>query len=587
MGVIDEIKERIDILDVVSQYVKLTKSGRTFSGLCPFHQEKHGSFFVYPERQRWHCFGACGTGGDVFSFVMKKGGLDFGGALRLLAQRAGVSLPTRPEGEAKAKEWEGLYDLNKEATRYFHELLLHAESGEKARSYVAMRGLNAKTIMDFELGYATAGWESLKESLTAKGYPESGLVKAGLLIQSESGKTHDRFRQKLMFPITDEKDHVIGFGARVLDDSVPKYINSPETPVFEKSASLYGIVRALPSVREKGEAVIVEGYMDVLTAHQNGFSNVVAAMGTAITEKQINILKRFTKKVKLALDADSAGEEAMKRCVALENTLGAEIRVVQMPEGKDPDDVIREDREVWRKLTQEGMPVVDYILDKIMSGLDLSQVGNKTMLVDKFMPVVAGIDDSVRKTHYLQKLAQLVKVDERQLEASLNKLRVIEPRPKVGLATKVSRELLSSPLEEYCLSLLLKYPELKTVPVDLAAEYFENSENREIFGAWQRAGSAALKEILPPEIWEHFDSLMTRELPEKKTQERYADCALRLKERYLRSREAEKALVLALEAETSGSSAELAKLSEQGISESEELKKVFTRKARRGTGQRR
>ncbi|MFH0846702.1 MAG: DNA primase [Chloroflexota bacterium] len=583
MSAIEEIKQKLDILDVVSQYVKLTKSGRTFRGLCPFHQEKHGSFFVYPENQSWHCFGACSTGGDVFSFVMRKEGLDFGEALRLLAERAGVSLPTRPEGEAKAKEWGRLYEMNQEAARYFHDFLLHAEAGKRARDYVATRGLNIKTIMDFELGYGPAGWEALKEHLTGKGYAEAELIQAGLVIQSEAGKTHDRFRNKLMFPITDERGHVIGFGARVLDNTEPKYVNSPETPLFSKSGSIYAINRAAASAREKGEVVVVEGYMDVLTAHQNSFTNVVAAMGTAITERQIAILRKLTRNVKLALDADSAGEEAMKRCAALENALGGEIGVIRMPEGKDPDDVIRENKELWRKLTQEMVPVVDYILNGMTAGLDLSRAGDKTRLVDEFMPVIAGMADSLRRIHYLQKLAQLVRVDEHQLEVSLAERRLAGSRPqRAGAVTSPNRKLVSSPLEEYCLSLLLKNPVLKHAPVDLLAEYFENSENREIFNVWQMAESTGFKESLTPEIWEHLDLLMAMEIPGERTQERYADCALRLKERYLRNREMEKSLALALEAETGGTSAELAKLSEQGISESEGLKKVFTDRAKRG-----
>lgn len=336
MTVIDDVKQKTNILAVVGKYVKLQKTGRTYRGLCPFHQEKHGSFFVYPERQSWHCFGACGTGGDVFSFVMKKENLDFGEALRLLAGNVGVAIPDRFQAEAKAKEKEGLYKLNDDAVGYYHEQLLRSEAGKTARDYVAKRGLTAKTLIDFKLGYAPNTWDNLKQYLVTKGYPESDIIRAGLALESEKGNVHDRFRNKLMFPISDERNRIIGFGARVLDDSEPKYINSPQTPLFDKSGSLYGIEKAVQKIREKDEVIIVEGYMDVITTHQNGFTNVVASMGTAINEKQINLIKRFTKNVKLALDADSAGEEAMQRCAVLENTLEVSSRLSGCLRAKTP-----------------------------------------------------------------------------------------------------------------------------------------------------------------------------------------------------------------------------------------------------------
>jgi len=341
MGVIDDVKQRIDIVEVIGEYVPLTKAGRTFRALCPFHSEKNPSFYVYPERQSWHCFGACNTGGDVFSFIMKKQGIDFGEALRLLAERAGISIPSRLEPEAGKDERERLYQANAAATQYFHNLLLNSPDGEKARGYLAKRGLLPKTVSDFQLGFSLNSWEALKQYLVEKGYSESELVPAGLLIEGETGGTHDRFRNKLMFPIFDIRGRVTGFGARVLDDSLPKYLNSPQTPVFDKSSTLYAINLATAVIRQQDCAVIVEGYMDVMMAHQNGFQNVIASMGTSLTEKQVSTLKKLTKNMMLALDADAAGEEATLRAVGYENTLGAEVRVCILPTGKDPDDVRR------------------------------------------------------------------------------------------------------------------------------------------------------------------------------------------------------------------------------------------------------
>jgi len=372
MSVIDEVKQKIDIVDVASQYTKLIKAGRNFRGLCPLHTEKDPSFFVYPDQQSWHCFGACNTGGDAFSLVMKKQGISFGEALQLLAQKAGVALPSRAEAEGGKKP--KLYQINQAAAEYFYNLLISSPSAEKVRNYVARRGLSLKTVADFQLGFSPNSWEALKQHLVETGYSEDDLLEAGLIVESEDKKRHDRFRNRLMFPIHDSRGHTIGFGARALDDSMPKYLNSPQTPVFDKSSILYAVDLAMPSIRQQDTAVIMEGYMDVITAHQNGFSNVVASMGTAVTERQIGSLKRLTKNLVLALDADAAGEEAMLRCVNHENIIGSEIRAIIMPQGRDPDDVIKEDPQNWPKLLAEALPVVDFTFNQALAGLDLTSL---------------------------------------------------------------------------------------------------------------------------------------------------------------------------------------------------------------------
>jgi len=587
MSVIDEVKQRIDIFEVVSQYVKLTKSGRTFRGLCPFHSEKHPSFFVYPERQNWHCFGACNAGGDVFSFVMKKEGIDFGEALRLLAQRAGVALPSRLEPSAKRDEQERLYQANEAAAQYFHNLLLNSPAGEKTRSYVASRGLSLETIASFQLGYSPNSWEALKQHLVERGYTESELLTAGLVIETEAGGTHDRFRNRLMFPICDIKGRVTGFGARALDDSLPKYLNSPQTPIFDKSGSLYGINLAAVAIRQQNMVVIVEGYTDVITAHQNGFNNVVASMGTAVTEKQVSGVKRLTKNMALALDADAAGEEAMLRGVGYENTLDAEVKVIILPSGRDPDDVIKEDAKMWQKLLEEALPIVDYTFNMVTAGLDLTTAKDKSLAVDKLLPIIAEIKDTVRQAHYLQKLARLVNVTERKLEAALKGIKPSPSRPqaeesKPKAIAQALRPVFSSPVEEYCLALLLQHPELKDYPEHPLPEYFQNSENREIFIAWQKASDlSSLRGKLDPAIWEHLDYLLTKSLPPNQIAEKYADAALRLREGFLRSLATKREAALALEAELGGTAAELAKLEEQGIEVSLQLGEVFSKKGRK------
>jgi DNA primase len=584
MSAIDEVKQKTDIVEVISQYVSLSKSGRTFRGLCPFHSEKHPSFFVYPEQGSWHCFGACNTGGDAFSFIMRKEGIDFGEALRLLAERAGVSLPSPAEPGGRRDEKERLYQINEAATEYFHQLLLNSKEAEKARNYVAKRGLSLETITKFKLGYSLNSWEALKQHLEDIGYTKDKLLEVGLIIEREGRKFHDRFRNQLMFPIYDARGHVTGFGARMLDDSLPKYINSPQTPVFDKSSTLYGINLAAQAVRTQDLVVIVEGYMDVITAHQNGFSNVIATMGTAVTEKQINTLKKLTKNVILALDADEAGEEAMLRCVGYENTLDAEMKVITLPRAKDPDDVIKEDPLTWQRLIEGARPVVDYTFDMVSAGLDMTQAKDKTIATGKLLPIIAAIKEPIRQAHYLQKLAHLVNVTERRLEAELARIKPVPSRrqreaPKQETTSQISRSILSRPREEYCLALLLQHPELKDLSQQPLPEYFQNSENRTIFTAWQEAGApSSLRERLDPAIWEHLESLEERSLPSNQIEKKYANCVLLLREEFLRSLEVKRGTALALEAELGGPAAELAKLKEQGIEVSTQLGEVFNRK---------
>ncbi len=590
MGVSDEVKQRTDIVEVINQYTKLTKAGRTFRGLCPFHSETRPSFFVYPEQQSWHCFGACNTGGDVFSFIMKKQGIDFGEALRLLAQKAGITIPSRFEPDTGKDERERLYQVNEAATQYFHNLLLNSPAGEKARSYLASRGLSPETITNFQLGFSLDSWEALKQYLMERGYTGDELLTTGLIIEAEAGKTHDRFRNRLMFPIYDIRGHITGFGARVLDDSLPKYLNSPQTPLFDKSSSVYGINLASSAIRQQNIAVIVEGYMDVITAHQNGFNNVVASMGTALNEKQVSTLKKLTKNMVLALDADAAGEEAMLRGVSYENTIDSEVKVIILPGGKDLDDVIKQDAKLWQELVEKAVPIIDYNFNMISAKLDLTTSKGMSSTAYSLFPIIDGIKDEIRLDHYMTKLSQLIKIDRRKLEAAFAAYRAKKKtrKPTEKPKTPGGYTFLSSPVEEYCLTLMLQHPELKDSCQGLLAEYFENTENREIFTAWQQAGDLpSLKAELDTTIWEHLDSLTTRNLPPASQTERkysFTDCILRLREKFLRNLEEKQSEVLALEAESGGNAAELAKLQEQGIEVSIQLGEVFAQKGQRRSG---
>ena len=584
MSIIDEIKQKADIVEIIGQYAQLVKSGRTFRAPCPFHSEKKPSFFVYPEQQTWHCFGACNTGGDVFSFIMKKEGISFGDALRLLAEKAGVAIPSQAKFEAEDKIRDRIFQVNLAAAQFFHNLLLNSPAAEKARNYLNSRGLSEKAITDFQLGYSLPAWESLKKYLMEKGYTEIDISEAGLIVRAENGLTHDRFRNQIMFPIMDERGRTTGFGARVLeaDYSGPKYINSPQTRIFDKSGSLYGIHLARTAIRQQNMAILVEGYMDVIIAHQYGFANVIAPMGVAITEKQINQIKKLTRSIALALDPDTAGEEAAMRCIGYENKLDAEVKVISMPPGKDPDEVIIENTSQWELLVGRALPVIEYAIGIVTAKLDLKTMQGKTEAMNKLLPIIAEVQAGPRQYHYLTRLSLAVGIEDKKLEAALSRFKADRrfKETRTQAIQKATRSIRSNPIEEYILAILLQHPEVKPRSEDILAEYFENSENREIFKKWQQsAETTAVRGLLDPVIQEHYDSLAARDLPGSEIESRLEDCLIRLRERYLRNLKRQQQEALALEAETGDRTAVLSKLLEQGTAIDEELAKIFAKRA--------
>jgi DNA primase len=610
MSVIDDVKQRLDIVQVVSEYAKLQKSGRSYKALCPFHSEKNPSFFVFPDRQSWHCFGACGTGGDIFSFIMKKEGVDFAQALHLLADKAGVSLvaPAPPGKQTQNKEKEKLFELNEAAAEYYHHLL-NTSVGKIARNYVAKRELSPETIENFQLGFAPEGWDTLKQYLKDKEYGEAGLLASGLLVEREDKNTYDRFRNRLMFPIRNIQGKITGFGGRALDDSLPKYLNSPQTQIFDKSSSLYGIDRAKAAIRQKDQAVIVEGYIDVLTAHQHGYHNVVASMGTAMTDKQLSILKNLTKNLILALDADTAGEEAISRSgemidkmlpvppsfygwVRYEDAHNAEVKILVLPQDKDPDDIIKEDASLWQKLIIDAKPMIDFILETVISKVDLSSARDKSSAVEKLLPLLSHMEDSIRQAHYVERLARLLKIDERDLHDKMKKFKVDERKRRASKSIRAFAPavpaITSFRPEQYCLALLLQYPELKSGSTGLSPDHFENTENRELFVKWQQSSDlTSLKDSLDNALEEYLESLIAKDLPpilKESETARFEDlnqCINRLQERRLKTLEAEKQELLVIEAEIGGTTAQLAKLEEQGLAVDKQLKEVFIKQNHR------
>jgi DNA primase len=583
MSTVDEVKQRIDIVEVIGRYVTLTKAGRNFKALCPFHSEKAPSFFVFPERQSWHCFGGCNTGGDVFSFIMKKEGMSFGEALRFLADKAGVLIPTRVEPGPGRDVKERLFQINEVAAQFYHNLLVTSAQADNVKDYLKTRGLNEQSISNFQLGYSPNSWEVLKQYLLERSFTEIEILNAGLIIQSDDGKTHDRFRHRLIFPIHDQRGRVTGFGGRALDkETQPKYLNSPQTAVFDKSDTLYGIHLAAPAIRHEDAAIIVEGYMDVIVPHQYGFQNVVASMGIAITEKQVNKIKRLTKNLILSLDPDEAGEEAMSRCIDYENILDSEIRVVVLPAGKDPDEVIIESKDLWSSLLETSPTLAEYVCRFNASKLNLKKDSDKAKLVDNLIPYIARVNNDRRRDHWLTILSDIIKSKYNKLEGELKKY-LVDTRAKTPIIRSSilsKRPVISSARETYCLSLLLKNPELKMFEVGLLTEYFQDSQNREIYKYYLETDDVlSLKERLDPFVRERVDEIEARTVSVNRLREKYTDCVLMLRKDYLQAQEAIRKEIFELEVESGGAGADLVRLQQEGIEPSQKLKEVFSQKA--------
>jgi DNA primase len=431
VSVTDEIKSRIDIVSYINQYVPLKRSGRYHKACCPFHSEKTPSFVVNDDSQSWRCFGACAEGGDLFSFVMKYHSWDFKEALQELGKQAGVEVQKQtPQQRQKTEEADRVRGVLETAAKIYHDHLL-SDKNDDVRQVLAYtmqkRGFTLETIKTFQIGYAPDGWQNTLEALTQIGYDEDLILAAGLVRKSDTGRVYDYFRNRLMLPIRDARGRVIGFGARVLDpEDNPKYLNSPQTLVFDKSKVLFGFDAAKHSIRESETAVIVEGYMDVIQAHQGGFTNVVAQMGTAMTETQLNLLvPRYAKKIVLALDADAAGQNATRRSLETARQtltadyagrLSADIRILQIPGAKDPDDLIRETPEQWAALVENATPVADYVIAQEMATLPQNAtVQEREAVARRLLPMLTASESDLYKQSNIQMLALHLRLPEQTL----------------------------------------------------------------------------------------------------------------------------------------------------------------------------
>ncbi len=499
----EEIRRRVDLVDLIGGHVALKKAGRYYKGLCPFHQEKTPSFHVDREKGLWHCFG-CGLGGTAFDFVMRISNLSFPEAMEVLARRAGVHLERSPDEAKKASERDRLYRALEAAAAFFREQLLHPGAGKVAREYLARRGVDEATAERFRLGYALNAWDELLKALGTKGYPPALLEKAGLAQGRQSGEGYfDLFRHRLMFPIVDLQGRVVAFGGRALDGSEPKYLNSKETPVFVKGRTLYALNLAREAIRQRDEIVVVEGNMDVLTAHQFGITNAVASLGTSLTADQVLAMKRLAPAGVLVYDADAAGQAAMERAMALFEEADLSVRVVVLPSG-DPDEFLRTaGPEAFRERVAQALPVFEYQMAATGARYDARTVEGKVRIVDELMPALASIANPVRQAEYLRMVAERFDVREDAVRQRLRSRRTaVTPVPATAraqagaadaavVASTGAADRARQQAERLLLALMVHEPDVRVgVGTRLAAEDFLDPVHRRLAAALLAAPEA-------------------------------------------------------------------------------------------------
>ncbi len=562
MSVTDDIKAKLDILDVVSPHVSLQKSGRTFKANCPFHTEKTPSFIVNPERQIWHCFGACATGGDIFNFVMRAENLQFGDALRMLAQRAGVELSSAPNREQS----NAIHSVNNAAATYFQEVL-GSEAGTAARKYLDDRKVGPQARKDFKLGLSADRWDGLVQYLRTHGFKKEDAIAAGLIREGDNGQVWDFFRNRLMFPIFDRQGNIVGFGARALDDSTPKYINTAQTEVFDKRSTLYALHFANAEIRQSGIAVIVEGYMDAIAAHEHGYKNVVASMGTALTENQVSQLRTLAREFVLALDPDDAGQEATLRSlesswhvfrdvISRRNTANQSVlnqwtppvlKIAALPAGLDPDALIRTDPDRWESIIADAQPLLDFVIPALVRRSDLNVPDSRAHVVRELARLINRLDD-MDQHDYWRKLADELGVPLEALQASIagvgnrrQRGRRSSPpwesaeEPQIDVSSSALRTQSSDRLEEYVLSLLIQNPDLVEEARSTSPECFHRTDNRELFTALVSYPTIEeLRNEVDEVLAEQIRRLESVEIPGTGIERALSQCLRRLELRHIR-----------------------------------------------------
>ncbi len=461
---IQEIKEKLDIVDFISHYINLEKAGKNYKALCPFHDEKTPSFMVSPDLQIYKCFG-CGKSGDVYNFLMEMEGLEFGEALRTLAEKTGVELESAPAPKDKGRK-EKLYEINHLAREYFHYLLTKHEVGEQALEYILdKRELPMETVEEFKLGYAPDSWESLGKFLLSKNYTLSEIIETGLVVSKDTGrKFYDRFRGRVMFPLHDERGKVVGFSGRLVkEEDGPKYMNTPESLVFNKRRHLYGLFKSKDFIRRSKKAIVVEGHIDFLTPYSRGTKNIVASQGTALTPGQINLLSRYAEEISICFDTDLAGSKATKRGIETAEKSGLDVNVIVLPaEFKDPDDCAREDLSRWEESVSNQIPVYDFYLKQALDKYDEYSPEGKKKIAAEILPEFKKIPDDIQRAAYLQKLSAALDMEMDVIRSALEKVEIEKNSEYENKSTKDLEtyfEQRKYPLREfYMLALILRAP---------------------------------------------------------------------------------------------------------------------------------
>jgi DNA primase len=506
MNELEEIKNRIDIVDYIGSYVQMKQTGKNFKACCPFHSEKTPSFVVSPDRQMWHCFGACAEGGDIFSFAMKMESLTFPEAVQMLADKAGVKL--QKKSYEKSESANKSYSANELAADFYIQRL-KSESGKKALEYLKGRGFTEKTIKEFGLGYSPSGKDELQVELKKHDMSVTDLEKAGLVVQRQ-GEWRDFFWGRLMFPLKDMQGKYLGFSARTLDkDGIPKYINTTETEIYHKSNILYGIDLAKESIRKADNAILVEGQMDTIASRQAGVKNVVAPGGTALTENQLKLLGRLTKNLKLAFDVDFAGSEATRRAIEIAWEMGFNLKVIIIPAGKDPADAVAEDPEIWKKAVQNAIYVVDYLFNTAFTRYKQTDPIGRKKIAAELLPVIKRIPDDIERNTYIKKLAKGLGVDESSITSALQKVHqgkpqteaTPKPAPFVSRRTRANVQNRRDEMETNIIGLLMEYPHYLDFAVGLlAADDFvgeqEGKDYATMLKYWKKEGKLSEKEFI-------------------------------------------------------------------------------------------
>lgn len=540
MDDIELIKSKINIVDLIQEYIPLKKAGINFKANCPFHQEKSPSFMVSPERQIWHCFG-CQKGGDIFKFVMEKESMDFKDALEILAQKAGVTL--KKTGKPKDNTVDRLYEINQKAAQFYNYLLTENKVGKKALTYLLKRGLTPETIKEFSIGYAPQNWETLVKFLRKRNFTQQELTDSGLIVPSNQGG-YDRFRGRIMFPLSDVRSRILGFSGRVLGSELPKYINTPQTRLFDKGRFLLGLNLTKGVIKEKKAAIIVEGEMDFLMSYQAGIKNIIASKGTALTEAQVEELKKYAATILLCFDTDLAGDVAARRGIEIADKAGLNIKVIDFKGSKDPAELIKTDPKLWETAVNDAIPIYDYYLKSAGARFNPKAASDKKEILGELLPIWTKISDLITREHYIEKLAAFLQVKDDFVRDELQKYEKLTGsqayKQSFSAQSRVNNGALDmtkpapikitydrrAMLEQYLIALLLHQPTDSSFVPNFPETLFTQEELKQVYVLLvlfldtiafksEAFKITAFINSLPQELVEVVDKLYLQEVDEK------------------------------------------------------------------------